>query len=188
MDDRTAQDQRVVGEVLQGNHDAFAQIVGRYQKLVASVAWRYGVGREEMEDVVSEVFFKVYRNLNQYRPDHPFSTWLYRLAANHVMDHGRRKKREGSRTELPDDLGDPAPGPSERAEAGERATALRRALAELKPRYREVLFLVYIEGLQVGEAAHTLGLPEGTIKSRLLRGRAALRGVLDRRHPALFAS
>jgi len=65
---------------------------------------------------------------------------------------------------------------------------VRGALNELRPKYREVLFLVYVEGFRVEETARTLGLPSGTIKSRLLRGREALRKVLVRRHPELFAS
>jgi RNA polymerase sigma-70 factor (ECF subfamily) len=187
MEDRAAQDQRVVRAVLGGDRNAFGDVVARYQKLVASVAWRYGIRHEEIEDVVSEVFIKTYRNLHQYRPDHPFSTWLYRLAANHVLDRGRRARREGQRVEMPAQLDDPAPGPAERAEGHERAGLVRAALGELRPKYREVLFLVYVEGFRVEETARTLGLPQGTIKSRLMRGREALRKVLVRRHPEVFA-
>jgi RNA polymerase sigma-70 factor (ECF subfamily) len=186
VEDRTAQDRHLVRAVLGGDAGAFADLVARYQNLVASVAWRYGVRHEEIEDVVSEVFFKVYRNLGRYRPDHPFSTWLYRLAANHVVDHGRRRRKEAGRTEMPEQVVDTAPGPRERAEGRERADLVREALGELTPRYREVLFLVYIEGLLVAEAARQLGLPQGTVKSRLKRGRDALRRILIRRNPEFF--
>ncbi len=186
VDDRAAEDQRIVRAVLKGDRNAFGSLVARHQKLVASAAWRYGVRQEEIEDLVSEVFFKVYRNLRQYRPEHSFSTWLYRLAANHVLDHGRRSRREGRRVEMPQQLCDPGSGPGERLEDRERLSLVRSALAELRPRYREVLFLVYIEGLRVEEAAWTLGVPQGTIKSRLLRGREALRRVLVARNPEVF--
>jgi RNA polymerase sigma-70 factor (ECF subfamily) len=186
VEDQAAQDRILVQAVVGGDAEAFAKLVARYQKLVASVAWRYGVRREEIEDVVSEVFFKIYRNLGRYRPDHPFSTWLYRLAANHVVDHGRRKKREAGRSEMPDQVVDTAPGPGENAEGRERAGLVRRALQEVAPRYREVLFLVYIEGMLVAEVARTLGLPQGTVKSRLKRGRDALRRILLRRSPEQF--
>jgi DNA-directed RNA polymerase specialized sigma24 family protein len=63
-----------------------------------------------VEDVVSEVLLKVYRNLHQYRPDHAFSTWLYKLTANHVVDRSRRMKKERGRTEMPEQLEDKAPG------------------------------------------------------------------------------
>jgi len=186
VEDQAAQDRNLVRAVLGGDAGAFGDLVARYQKLVASVAWRYGVRREEIEDVVSEVFFKVYRNLGRYRPDHPFSTWLYRLAANHVVDHGRRKKREAGRTEMPEQIVDTAPGPRERAEGRERAELVRGALQDVTPRYREVLFLVYIEGMLVADVARHLGLPQGTVKSRLKRGRDALRRILARRSPEQF--
>ena len=186
MRDRAAEDLQVVRAVLEGDREAFTGLVTRYQKLIASVAWRYGVRREEIEDLVSEVFFKAYRNLGQYRPDHPFSTWLYRLAANHVMDHGRKARRSAVQSEMPEQLDDKRPGPGEQVEVNERASLIRAALNELRPHYREVLFLVYVEGFRVKETARTLGLPQGTIKSRLKRGREALRKILVRRSPELF--
>ena len=87
---------------------------------------------------------------------------------------------------MPQQLSDPGPGPGEQLEDRERLSLVRSALDELRPRYSEVLFLVYIEGLRVEEAARTLGVPQGTIKSRLLRGREALRRVLVARNPELF--
>ena len=93
MEDQ-AQETLLVQRVLAGDADAFGLLVSRYQNLVAGVAWRYGTRREDIEDVVSEVFLKVYRTLGQYRPDHPLSTWLYRLAANHVLDRARRARKE----------------------------------------------------------------------------------------------
>jgi RNA polymerase sigma-70 factor (ECF subfamily) len=186
MEDREFQDRRVVASVLQGDRDAFGILVDRYQGLVAGVAWRYGVPREEIEDVVSEAFVKAYRNLERYRPVHPFSTWLYRLAANHAVDHGRRRRRERARAELPQQLDDPRPGPEAHAERRERAACLRAALETLRSKYREVIFLVYVEGFNVEQTARVLGLPKGTIKSRLLRGRRALREQLLRRYPEVF--
>lgn len=188
MDDRAVVEQRLVRSALEGDHQAFAELVSRHQRLVASVAWRYGVRREEIEDLVSEVFIKVFRNLHRYRAEHPFSTWLYRLAANHVLDHGRRRQRQGGRVELPADLADPAPDPGESFEVRERSRLVRDALEGVAPRYRETMFLVYVEGLQLDEAASILGLPLGTVKSRLMRGREALRKLLVRRHPEQFGA
>ena len=186
MEDRKAQDQALVRSVLDGETNAFSDLVARYQKLVAGVAWRYGVGREEVEDVVSEIFLKTYRNLHQYRPEHAFSTWLYRLAANHVVDRGRRARKERGRSEMPEQVEDTRPGQAEGLELGERARLLRDALQELPAHYRDAIFLVYVEGLKLDEAAHTLGLPLGTIKTRLMRGRQGLRKILVRRHPEYF--
>jgi RNA polymerase sigma-70 factor, ECF subfamily len=186
MEDRAAEDVRLVEAVLRGEQSSFRGLVVRYQSLVAGVAWRFGTRREEVEDVVSEVFLKVYRNLPLYRPEHPFSTWLYRLAANHVVDRARRARKERGRVEIPDELPDQAPAASETIESDERASLLRKALREIDPRYREVIFLVYVEDRKVDEAARMLGLPEGTVKTRLMRGREALRKILSRRHPEHF--
>lgn len=186
MEERGAPDPHLVRSVLDGRHEAVAELITRYQRLIAGIAWRYGVRRPEIEDLVSEVFFKMYRNLHYYRPEHAFSTWLYRLAVNHVLDHRRRNRSQRQRTEMPPELADPLPVASAALERRELSGLVRSALEEVRPRYREVLFLVYVEGLQVLQAAELLGLPQGTVKSRLMRGRQALRRILVRRHPELF--
>jgi len=188
LEDRGRQDASLVDSALQGEAQAFGELVARHQRLVASVAWRSGVARSEVEDVVSEVFVKAWRHLHRFRPEHAFSTWLYRLALNHVIDRARRARKERGRTEMPAQLADPQPGPFERTEAAERAELLRTALGDLPPHYREALFLVYVEGLKVEEAARLLTLPSGTIKTRLMRGREALRRLLAERHPEHFGA
>jgi len=186
MEDRASQDLRLVRSILEGDKGAFERLVADYQKLVASVAWRYGVRQEDIEDIVSEVFLKTYRNLHLFRPDHPFSTWLYRLAANHVIDHGRRKRKEQARSEMPREIADGSPSAREGLEERERAALLRSALDELPRHYREVIFLVYVEGMKIDEVVACLDLPQGTVKTRLMRGREALRKILTRRHPGYF--
>lgn len=180
MDDRAAEDRQVVNAVLQGDREAFGQLVTRYQRMIAGIAWRYGVQREEIEDVVSEVAIKSFRGLRHYRPDGPFSTWLWRVAVNHVLDRARKARRAGSLTELPAELPDPAPGPAEEFESREREARVQNALERIAPRYREAIHLVYVEGLTIEEAARILGAPTGTIKTRLMRGRDALRRILRR--------
>jgi RNA polymerase sigma-70 factor (ECF subfamily) len=186
MEDRAVRDRRLVHSILRGDEDGFAVLVARYQSLVASVAWRYGIRGADVEDLVSEVFVKVFRQLHRYREEHAFSTWLYRLAANHVIDHGRRVRREGVRVEMPSQPADSAQDAQRGIEARERIELLRAALDDVSEPYRAVLFLVYVEGMKLDEAARTLGLRQGTIKTRLMRGRAALRKILVRRHPEHF--
>lgn len=185
-DDRAALDLEIVREVLAGRTDRFRELVTRYQNMVAGIAWRSGCKREDVEDVVSEVLLKVYRNLHQYRPDHAFSTWLYKLTANHVVDRSRRMKKERGRTEMPEHITDATPGADRAMEADERQALVREALRYVDARYREVMHLVYVEGLKVDETARLLGTPEGTVKTRLMRGREALRKVLVRRNPEHF--
>jgi RNA polymerase sigma-70 factor (ECF subfamily) len=186
MEERATQDLRLVQATLAGDQAAYGRLLQRYQKLVAGIAWRYGVRRDEIEDVVSEVFVKAYRNLHRFRPENPFSTWLYRLAANHVIDHGRKERRERGRSEMPQQLADTAPTAGERIERREMTRLVRQALEQLPAHYRDVLFLVYIEGLKISEAARTLQLPQGTVKTRLMRGREGLRKILARTCPDYF--
>lgn len=186
MNDRVQRDRELVRRALGGETRAFGEIVEQYQRMVGSVAWRYGVQRDDVEDVVADVFLKTFRRLDRYRADHPFSTWLYRLAVNHVIDRSRRERRRPVTADLPDSLPDGSPSAGERAERDERARLVREALLDVPVRFRETLFLVYIEGLGVADAATMLGLPTGTVKSRLLRGRRALGRILARRHPEHF--
>jgi len=186
-DDRAAMDLQIVTEVLGGRTERFRELVTRYQNMIAGIAWRAGCRREDVEDVVSEVLFKVYRNLHQYRPDHAFSTWLYKLTANHVVDRSRRLRKERGRSEMPDQLEDHAPGADDTMETDERHALVREALRHFDDRYREVMHLVYVEGLKVEETARILGTPEGTVKTRLMRGREALKKVLMRRNPEHFS-
>lgn len=188
MDEAGEQDKPWVERAAEGDPEAFSWLVQRYQRLVAGIAWRCGVPQPEIEDVVSEIFFKAYRNLHRYRHDHAFSTWLYRLAANHVIDHGRRNRRRGVAVELTEDRLDVAPSAGSTLLDRERAKLVREALDALSPRYRNVMFLVYVEGLRIDETAAALSLPEGTVKSRLLRGREAMRRTLVRRCPEHFGA
>lgn len=186
MEGRAREDRDLVESALRGDASAFRDLVERYQNLVGALAWRYGLRHGDIEDVVSEIFIKVYRNLGLYRPDHAFSTWLYRVAMNHLLDHGRRRAREGTRVELPRELPGQAEEAEQAMEARERARLLREALAEISQKYRDAIFLVYVEGVAVEEAARLLGVPEGTVKTRLMRGRQALRRLLARRYPEHF--
>jgi RNA polymerase sigma-70 factor (ECF subfamily) len=89
---------------------------------------------------------------------------------------------------MPAQVADDAPGPEEWVEGRERRSLVREALSDIDPRYREAIFLVYVEGKRVDEVARTLGVPEGTVKTRLMRGRDALRKILVRRHPEHFGA
>jgi RNA polymerase sigma-70 factor (ECF subfamily) len=97
-------------------------------------------------------------------------------------------KKERARVEMPEQIEDKAPGADATLEADERHALVREALDHVDPRYRKVMHLVYVEGLKVEETARILGVPEGTVKTRLMRGREALRKILVRRNPEHFTS
>ena len=169
-----------------GDRVAMGELYELHARRVFTVVRRL-VGDDHLaEDLSQEAWIRAFDKLHLFRGDAAFGTWLYRLAANHVVDHGRRARKERGRTEMPEQLVDPAAGQGEQALGRERARVLREALEEVPDHYRETLFLVYIEGMKIEEASRTSGLPPGTIKTRLMRGREALRRILTRRYPELF--
>lgn len=182
-------DRALAQQVLDGDRDAFTALIRQYQNLVASVAYRMGIRRESVEDVVSEVFMKVYTRLHQYDGQHALSSWIYRVATNHVLDHLRARKRRPSIAL--DDVAEPADtrvDVSQESELTERDQLVRRAMQELPDEYQRVLALKHYEELSVEAIASTLDLPEGTVKVRLMRGRQRLRKILEARHPEYFGA
>ncbi|HZM69566.1 MAG TPA: sigma-70 family RNA polymerase sigma factor [Candidatus Cryosericum sp.] len=178
-------DLELVQEVLAGRIEAFEILVRRYQRLVATAALRMGVPRQEVEDVASEVFYKVFRSLRRYEPSHALSTWLYRITINAALDHRRARRHDARSEELPAALADDRPSQLDDATGRERADLLHEALKRLPDHYRSPLVLTHVEGLQLDQVARILELPEGTVKSRLFRGRAMLKTIIRRHYPGL---
>ncbi len=175
----------LIREVLSGQVDRFAILIRRYERLVATAALRMGTPREEVEDVTSEVFFKVYKSLARYRPEHALSTWLYRITVNAALDRKRSARHEARREELSPTLADSRPGSEAEAVDRQRARLLQEAMQKIPGHYRSPLVLAHIEGLPLDEIARVLDLPEGTVKSRLFRARAMLKEIIRRHYPDL---
>ncbi len=175
----------LIREVLAGRVERFEILVHRYQRLVATAALRMGTPREEVEDVSSEVFYKVYRSLGRYRPEHALSTWLYRITVNAALDRKRSTRHESRMEELSPTLADGRRSVHEVASDRERARLLQEALERIPGHYRSPLVLAHIEGLPLEEIARILDLPEGTVKSRLFRARAMLKEIIRRHYPSL---
>jgi RNA polymerase sigma-70 factor (ECF subfamily) len=175
----------LVQEVLAGRIEAFEILVRRYQRLVATAALRMGVPRQEVEDVASEVFYKVFRSLRRYEPSHALSTWVYRITVNAALDHRRARRHDARSEEVPASLSDGRPSQLDAAAGQERARLLHEALRRLPDHYRSPLVLTHVEGLTLDQVARILDLPEGTIKSRLFRARAMLKTIIRRHYPGL---
>jgi RNA polymerase sigma-70 factor (ECF subfamily) len=185
--DHSEPDARIIEKILAGQSALFEEIVRRYQRMVTSVAYRLGVPASDLEDLVSEVFIKAYRNLARYRPEHAFSTWLYRLATNRILDDRRQRRREGYSEPLDERQADPGPGADSVLDESERASAVARALEALPEEYRAPLVLLHMEGRKVSEISAVLAIPEGTVKTRLARGRERLKKILVRDFPEYAA-
>ena len=175
----------LIRDVLAGRVERFEVLVRRYQRLVATAALRMGTPRDEVEDVTSDVFYKVYKSLGRYRPEHALSTWLYRITINAALDRKRSRRHESRMEELSPSLSDGRPSLESQAGDRERSRLLQEALARIPGHYRSPLVLAHLEGMPLEEIARVHDLPEGTVKSRLFRARAMLKDIIRRHYPAL---
>ncbi|MFY9907908.1 MAG: sigma-70 family RNA polymerase sigma factor [Terriglobales bacterium] len=170
-------DQAAVERVLAGDVSAFEGIVRRWQGPLINLAYRFCHDRGRAEDMAQEAFLRAYRALGQWRRDAVFSTWLFALATNLYRSEIRRIP---ARTVSLDDIAEPH---DDRATDGgleerDQDRAVRRAVLALPAKYREALILFYFHDMDVTSASRSLGLPEGTVKAQLSRGREILRGKL----------
>lgn len=170
-------DQADVEKVLAGDVSAYEGIVRRWQGPLINLAYRFCRDRGRAEEMAQEAFLRAYRALGQWRKDAVFSTWLFALATNLYRSELRRIPA----CAIPlDDVAEPR---DPRAADGgleerDRDRGVRRAVLALPAKYREALILFYFHDLDVPAAAESLGLPEGTVKARLFRGRELLRRKL----------
>lgn len=170
-------DQNLVAAALSGDGSAFAALVERYERAVYNLTLRMVYDVEDAKDTTQEAFFKAYRSLRTFRLDAKFSTWILAIAYNASLDRLAKRKRD-PRAELTD-RADTSPGPAEEAEREDEARRLRRAIDTLPDKYRAVITLYHLQGLQYDEIATMLELPMGTVKTHLFRAKELLRKRLN---------
>lgn len=170
----TIEDEVDVDRVLAGDAGAFEEIARRWQGPLLNMAWRYCRDRSRAEEMAQDALIRAWRGLASWRRESSFSTWLFALAANVF----RSELKRFPATNLPiEEIIEPA-GPATQQDAVEerrRCEVVRRAVLALPLRYREPVILFYFHEMDVGRAARTLGMPEGTMKARLARARDLLR-------------
>ena len=162
-----------------GDQAAWRSLVGQHTRKVFGLAYRFSGRVDEAEDLTQEIFVKVYQSLDRYREsDGAFPGWLMTVARHQAIDHYRHKRTE--RLRLVDDPAalDTMPGkgesPLRSLEREERVTLVHRGLRSLPSELREPLILFDLQGVAYDEIATTLGIPLGTVKSRINRGRIEL--------------
>jgi RNA polymerase sigma-70 factor (ECF subfamily) len=177
-------DRRLIAECLGGNQDAFGELVTRYQTRLYNAALRLVQSPDDAADVVQDAFLNAFQSLHTFKGDAEFFTWLYRIAFNTAISLKRKKRPTVSLEANAGETGINPDDPSEYVKPGvalERSEAeqqLAAALARLSPEHREVLLLKDIDGLKYEDIAEMLGVPIGTIRSRLHRARLELRDLL----------
>jgi RNA polymerase sigma-70 factor (ECF subfamily) len=174
-----AEDQADVERVVAGDISAFESIVRRWQAPLINLAYRFCRDRGRAEDMAQEAFLRAYRSLASWRREAAFSTWLFAVATNLYRSELRRIP---AATGSLDTVAEPhdARAIDGGLEDADRDSAVRRAVSALPSKYRDALVLFYFHDMDLAATAQSLGLPEGTVKARLFRGREMLRGKLPR--------
>jgi RNA polymerase sigma-70 factor (ECF subfamily) len=185
-------DHALIEAVKAGDEAAFAEIVSRYQNPITNYIYRILHDYDEAVDLAQETFVRVYLAADRYHTEYAFSTYIYRIATNLAISEIRKRKRRRllsltglfSTEDAPDDkefdLPDDGKLQDKKLLDREQSKAVARAIAALPEKYRVPLVLREIEGKSYEEVAAVLNMNEGTLKSRLSRGRGLLKEKLIR--------
>jgi RNA polymerase sigma-70 factor (ECF subfamily) len=182
-------DAELIARILKGERELFHQLVRPYEKSVYFATFSILQNEQDAEDAAQETVLKALKNLGNFRAESKFSTWLVSIAVNEArarLRHARVLKFESVDESPPDEEGSFTPSvisdwrevPLQALERKELRELLRRAIAGLPEIYREVLLLRDVEEFSIAEAAATLGVSEGVVKTRLLRARLMMQKIL----------
>lgn len=157
---------------------AWEEVVRRYRRKVFGIAYKFTGRYEESQDLTQEIFLRVFRSLDKFDRNADFGTWLYSVSRNHCIDHyrsGRREREALIQHEYPlEELASGRFDPHREIEVKDKREMLLSALGSLPKKLREAVILRDIKGYSYQEIVERLGLPEGTVKSRINRGRLEL--------------
>ncbi len=180
---RNARDIAVIEALRSGEVDedeAWRELIGRHRPRLFSLAYRFTGDYGEADELVHEIIVRVFRQLHRFDPRAHFAVWLSSVARNHCIDRYRVRVRERQRSVLSEIalenfVGSPRFSPDRLYQRREARDNLRRALERLSPKLREVVEMRFFEELSYDVICTRLGVPEGTVKSRIHRGRAELK-------------
>jgi RNA polymerase sigma-70 factor (ECF subfamily) len=184
-------DDKLVERCLQGDDSAWEAVVKLFGKRIYNLSYRYTNRKEEAEDLTQDIMIRVYQNLKSYRAESgSFQNWILRVARNLIIDHYRQVRRfpqTGGSEELETMKirDEQVLNPQRAAEQLEASQFLQDGLQSLSPELKEAIVLRDLEGMAYGEMAELLNVPEGTVKSRINRGRLELAKLLTRRRSLL---
>lgn len=182
------EDLNLIQKALSGEQDAYAALQKKYSPLIRRVIRRMVKDRELEEDLVQDIFIKIFEALPRFAPTHSFAAWIYRIASNHCIDVLRKKqlsfrsleqfyRRQGEKEGEGEEefhIPDTSFQPEMQLRRKELRELLDRAIAQLPEHYRQVIVLRHIHELEYQEISERLQLPLGTVKAQLFRARALL--------------
>jgi RNA polymerase sigma-70 factor (ECF subfamily) len=184
-------DFQLIERILDGDENAFDNLVGHYQNMVYNLSYRFMGNAQEAEDLTQEVFLKIFRSVRSFRGASTLKTWIYRITTNMALNRikfNKRRRRERQisidrplEPDMPpmnESLPDERPGPERVAHSGEIQERLQEALDSINEDQKAVVILRDVEGLSYEDIAVALDINIGTVKSRLARGRAGIQELL----------
>jgi RNA polymerase sigma-70 factor, ECF subfamily len=175
----------LIQRCLAGDQQAWEEIVRQHRRKVFNIAYKFTGKHDEAEDLTQDIFLKIFKSLHTFDRRANFQTWLVSVSRNLCIDHYRSVRKERETIDRDVDAGELTPAastPSAYTELEQRGRVelLRRAMAELQPTLRSAVMLRDIQELSYQEIADKLQLPEGTVKSRINRGRTELARQIQR--------
>ncbi|HLI83136.1 MAG TPA: sigma-70 family RNA polymerase sigma factor [Bryobacteraceae bacterium] len=181
----------IVARCLSGDETAWEQFVRTHTRQVYALCYRFTGSGTEAQDLTQEVFLRVFRTLKTFRSSEgSLNTWLARLTRNLLIDHYRRTRQDRATDSIEDRLPvieehGPVTRPDQVLAGREASAVLQAALEKLSPDLREAVILRDLQEMEYREIAQVLDIPEGTVKSRINRGRAELGRLLRNRKLAV---
>lgn len=191
MDYAELEDRELAALAAKGREMAFRELLSRYERPVFSLVYRMVRDRTLAEDLAQEAFIRAFNAIGTYKPSFKFSSWIFKIANNHAIDHLRKRKldtisidgspharslEEAAQTRLVVESQEEAP--DRYVESRELGGQIEEAIASLRPEYRTAVLLRHVEGYTYEEIAEIMELPLGTVKTYLHRARGELRNLL----------
>lgn len=191
MDTPWLDDRELVAQARSGDEAALRELIRRFERPVFSLIFRLVRHRETAEDLAQEAFVKALQNLDRFDPRYKVSSWIFKIAHNHAIDHLRRRRvdtlsingspyasdaEEERGSQLVVEAHDASP--EEAYTARELGSAIEQAIGQLRPAYRTAVLLRHVEGRAYEEIAEIMDVPVGTVKTYVHRARAELKAML----------
>jgi RNA polymerase sigma-70 factor (ECF subfamily) len=181
-------DYELVKRALKKDQQAYAELMERYRDSIYFMVLKMVNNRDDADDLTIEAFGKAFKRLHQYTPKFAFSTWLFKIASNNCIDFIRKKRikalslDQGFTNDEGDSMAftvrDDKLDPEQAMQRKQRINKMRDVVAQLKPRYRELVELRYFKEYSYDEIAQELDLPLGTVKAQLFRAREFLLNMM----------
>ncbi len=186
MDAATFDEVQALADAQKGDRGAFGALVRAYERRAYAIAYSFVGNREDALELAQDSFARAYKAMPRFKVGMPFYPWLYRIIKNTCLNHLKKRRRRGETSldglmESGFDVAHSGENPQRDAELGDLRGEIASAMRELSPEHREILMLRHFQELSYAEIAQCLGVPKGTVMSRLHAARKGLRATLGDR-------